>query len=72
MRSYTRAEVIGLQVRVPAITSGRGWWVTVRDVSDCGKYLKVSGGKMAGKPRWVPVTQCITGWDRKPFQLQLT
>jgi hypothetical protein len=39
--------------KVSTLTKCGYWWITIIDESDCGMYVKVSGGKSFGKPRWV-------------------
>ena len=32
---------------------GHRWWITVIDVTPCGRWAKVAGNAGFGRPRWV-------------------
>jgi hypothetical protein len=50
---------IGHTCAVPRLNGCRHWWVTIIGHSDCGKYVKVAAGVGFGKPRYVPLTDCM-------------
>jgi hypothetical protein len=44
---------------------GRRWWVRIVDLSDCRRFAKVKGGKMAGAPWWVAVDLLETKAEKR-------
>jgi hypothetical protein len=44
---------------------GRRWWVRILDISDCRRFAKVKGGKMAGAAWWVPVADLETPAEKR-------
>lgn len=47
-------EFIGLKCSVPMESRKQGhrWWVTIIDLSECGRYVKVAGVRGFGKSKW--------------------
>lgn len=55
-----RSVLLGLIVAVSTKTGRGRWWVRIDAVSECGRFVRVSGNVGFGPPRWVEVAN-VTG-----------
>ena len=48
---------------------GHRWWITVIDVTPCGRWAKVGGNAGFGRPRWVESKSISTAYTNTSIEI---